>query len=180
MKNFELLKSGIEVSGFSEILNKHPTLWNMETGRQDYPGSAHRETKCIILRGPKIKTQEGLQGNHGVINYPYMVPFYKPVISFLEIIKDMGLGSVDVGMIMLTKLPPGGQIYMHVDEGAYAENYQRYHLVIQSGGEDSFQCEDEIVEMQTGELWRFNHKGRHGCVNDGTEDRIHLIIDLKD
>jgi hypothetical protein len=33
--------------------------------------------------------------------------------------------------------------------------------------------------MRPGEAWWFNHRLMHSVVNNGTEDRVHLIIDYR-
>lgn len=179
MEMFRLLKSHIDTSEWLKILAEHSEWWDEETGRQNYPGSAHKETKSIILRGPKVKTQEGLQGNHGVENYPRLYDFAEPAMEAMRMILGLGLGK-QMGMIMLTKLPSMKFIGLHKDEGKYAEYFDRYHLVIQDGGDDEFMCGEETVIMHTGEFWKFNHQEIHQCSNYGDADRIHLIIDMKD
>ena len=37
---------------------------------------------------------------------------------------------------------------------------------------------DEEIRMREGELWWFDNDQMHEAVNDGDEDRIHIIFDL--
>jgi Aspartyl/Asparaginyl beta-hydroxylase len=78
---------------------------------------------------------------------------------------------------MLVRLKAGGAITPHVDEGAYAQHYARFHLPIDSTAACRFFCGDESVHMAPGEFWWFDHQREHSVVNDGP-DRVHLILDL--
>lgn len=178
MNNFKLIAEGVEVSRWMEVLRRHPNLWKIEQGRQQYPGSSHKETETIFLRGPKVKTVEGLQEDIFPVSYPELTYFYQPLVELWDLV-DEKLDVHRYGMLMITRLPPGGKIYLHKDEGKYAEYFDRLHLVLKDGGKDLFRCGEEVVRLETGELWRFDHRKEHRCSNEGTGDRIHLIMDLK-
>ena len=60
---------------------------------------------------------------------------------------------------------------------ADADYYDRMHYVV--SGECDFTCGDETVHMRQGEAWWFNHRLMHSVVNNGAEDRVHLIIDYR-
>jgi aspartyl/asparaginyl beta-hydroxylase (cupin superfamily) len=78
---------------------------------------------------------------------------------------------------MFAKLKPNGQVYPHVDAGAYYALRHRFHLVIQSRG-SLMKCGGEEVVMNEGELWAFDNKKQHEAFNESADSRIHLIFDL--
>jgi quercetin dioxygenase-like cupin family protein len=82
-----------------------------------------------------------------------------------------------LGRIMIVRLKTGGEIAPHIDEGAYARYYARFHLVLESNPACVFKAGGELVHMAPGELWWFNHQVEHSVVNNGP-DRTHIIVDL--
>ena len=54
----------------------------------------------------------------------------------------------------------------------------RYHLVLRSAAGSWLKAGDEEVRMREGELWWFDNKQMHEAMNDGDQDRIHMIFDL--
>jgi Aspartyl/Asparaginyl beta-hydroxylase len=175
MRAFELLSKGLDVTPLTEALARQPELWLDETTRQDYAGSAHKDTQSIFLRWCKsldvnaafteipafdLSAMGKLREAHELINYTIH-----------------RAGGLQLGRVLIVSLRSGGVITPHSDEGVYADYYERFHIALKS--EDChFYCGDESVQMKTGELWWFNHKETHQVKNLGTEDRLHLIIDM--
>src|ERR1700693_153422 len=105
-----------------------------DTRRQDYPGSAHKHSKTIILRSPEDPTPE---------NWMQDVPYF-PTDLFREwtaaqefmgrverlVSNAMASPEPDFGKIMIVRLEPGGWVDWHKDEGPYAEAYARFHITL--------------------------------------------------
>lgn len=174
MQNFELLSSGLDVAPLNEVLKRQPELFDEITGRQDYPGSAHKDTKCIFLRWCR-----GLDISAAFTEIP---AFDFPAIAKLKEAHELinyavhRVGGKELGRILVAKLQGVGRIQPHVDEGLYADHYERFHVVLDSEA-SFFRCGSEITEMKPGELWWFNHKVEHQVWNASLKDRLHLIID---
>lgn len=175
MHHFERLSCGLEVGPLVEALHRQPELWNETTGRQDYPGSAHRDTQAIFLRWCK-----GLDVQAAFTEIP---AFDFPAIGKLRESHELinyairRVNGQELGRVLIAKLRPGGVITPHADEGLYADYYERFHIVLES--EDClFECGTETAEMKTGELWWFNHKEKHQVWNISARPRLHMIIDM--
>lgn len=174
MRHFEHLSSGLDVKPLTEALARQPELWSEVTGRQEYPGSAHRQTKAIFLRWCK-----GLDIKSAFTEIP---AFNFPAIGKLpeahELINKTihRVGALELGRVLIVSLQPGGVITPHADEGAYADHYERFHIALYSK-DCVFHCGGEMAEMKEGELWWFNHKLEHTVINISHEPRLHLIID---
>ena len=80
---------------------------------------------------------------------------------------------------MVNKLRPGGKIYPHADTLEHAEYWDRYHFVLQSGPGCNFRCGDEMVNMQTGGVYWFQNAIEHEVINNSSDDRIHMIVDIR-
>ena len=82
------------------------------------------------------------------------------------------------GRAALVRLRPHGRVYEHIDQGLYYQLRNRYHLVLKSVAGSPLRTGPEEVRMQEGELWWFDNDQMHEALNDGDEDRIHMIFDL--
>lgn len=168
----------MHVNSAVDELRANPQLWNLFTLRQTTPGSAHHDTECIVLRGPKTISTESVFNDLDADWLPYVGSL--GAISGAVIDALQALEPIDaLGRVMVVKLKPGGRITPHVDEGAYAEYYDRFHMVLDSQVGNWFSCGAESIVMHTGELWQFNHRLLHSAANLSQSDRIHIIIDAR-
>lgn len=175
-RSFVQLDRDLNVAPTLAAIVAKPELWDEVTARQDYPASPHHDTKAIWLRGPKQLSVESVFNDLHATDYPsahalspHIVELLAPVLWSLRI--------TELGRVMIVSLKPGGSIDRHADEGAYAEHYSRFHLVLSSDEGNEFACGDETVHMKTGEVWWFNHQLEHAVVNRSQRERIHLIFD---
>lgn len=159
-------------------LHQHYHLWDCHTLRTLYEGSAHRESSDIWLRYNDINAEnleDELYNGTTCIDYPAMrilTECRKIVTNLLMYVK-----GEKVGRVIITKLPPGGVVEPHKDEGLTCKYYDRFHVVLQEGG--VFCVDYECVRMGVGEIWWFNNQKLHSVLNDSNHPRIHLIIDIK-
>jgi len=89
------------------------------------------------------------------------------------------LASFDmvIGRSRLMKLAAGAEVSTHVDFNYHWYSRVRIHIPITSNSNVTFYCGNEQLHMATGESWIFDSWRRHRVTNDGSEDRIHLVID---
>lgn len=160
-----------------EEIHRNAYLWDEVTHRQDYPGSAHRDTRAIYLRWAKEWAPECI--------FESLSAEWCDAASILT--KTMGMvrsvlaeiRATQLGRVMLASLKPGGIINPHCDEGAYARHFNRYHVPLDSDPGNVFAVGDELVAMQVGELWTFRHDLRHSVQNGSQRERVHLIVDAR-
>ena len=176
--NFTKIASGIPVKDLSDYLKANPQLWLENTIRQSFPDSPHIDTECIFVRGPSEFSFEEYQGTIDAQAYKIPDDLAIHLHNVFRVI-DTLMPIKEVGYILIVNLLAGGEVFPHRDEGVYAEYYDRYHLVIDSAPGNSFYVNDEEAIMNEGELWTFNHRAQHSVVNFSTEDRIHIIFDVK-
>lgn len=174
MSNFKLIASGIDPQPVLDALDRLPELWDEVTIRQNYEGSAHKDTKCIFLRAPT--SLENILEVIDTVATHNVGRLGSPVMELMNHLCGL-VGIRELGRVMLVKLKPCGIISAHRDEGAYARYYSRFHFVL--SGSCKFYCggiSDKPVAPAVGELWWFDHQKTHQVFNNG-EDRIHLIFD---
>lgn len=188
-KNFEVVARGIQTAPLIERLDQAPELWRWAE-RNSYPGSAHAEGKTILLRWAKTPQVDPPPTPEAMVNlvlstteaedYPassaLMPEAGEAVMAILERLR--GYVGEQLGHVMLTRLPPGGRIARHTDEGVYADLYDRFHLCLAGDEGNTFRCGGETYHPKPGEAFWFNHKREHEVENAGALARVHLIVDV--
>lgn len=189
MNNFMQLNCGADVLPLMlaiKRLEKVQDVWKEDTYLRDYPQGPFGDTESIILRFParsvfeteeELKKHESTFDQHENYDQPIfkLLPEARPLIFALM----SAVNGERLGRCMINKLKVGGRIYPHADTPVHAEYWDRFHVVLQSSAGSNFRCGEEIVNMQTGDVWWFNNKIEHEVINNSSDDRIHLVIDIR-
>ena len=84
-----------------------------------------------------------------------------------------------IGNSVLNCMLPGGNVQPHVDTGRYFDTYCRFHIPLQTNSQVTFSGSSDYQEhMPVGWLYRLNNLIEHQVQNQGTAQRVHLIVDL--
>ena len=158
-------------------------MWNADTRRQDYPGTVHKDTRCIFVRWADMQDDETVGEavfyNLNTIDLPMcetlMPEIGEACMSLLERLGDVN----KLGRVMLTELPAGAGIPTHIDEGVYGNLYDRFHLCLQGDEGSVYECGGKTLSPLPGDMFWTNHKRPHSVRNDGEVTRIHLILDAQ-
>lgn len=179
MKHFLKIAENVDVTPLNMALTLHSDLWNTNNLRTVYPDSPHCEADDIWLRFNPIDRNDPTKVIDAVecINYaPFIIlPQARPLVFGLM----ARVEGERLGRCLITKLKPGKSIRPHCDEGAPATYYERFHIVLKSQPGCVFRAADEQVVMKTGEVWWFDNTQEHEVINNSSDDRIHLICDIK-
>ena len=192
MRNFLKLAEKIETNPLLHAITRQPELWNAHTVRTMHPMSAHRVVDDIVLRYSPFNRGEDyvdkVCSRIECVDYPSWakLPEAWPFIFALM----TRVQGVHLGRVMVTRVRPGICIPAHSDrippaEEAYPDRippavyYERYHIVLQSGPGAIFRCGEESIYMAPGEAWWFNNQIEHEVINNSSDDRIHLICDIR-
>lgn len=80
---------------------------------------------------------------------------------------------------LLARLPAGGTIVPHKDQGPYFAKTVRVHVPVVTNPAVWTYCEGRSYRMAAGEAWVLNNVAVHGVWNGhATDARIHLICDF--
>lgn len=176
LNNFKLVLDGMDTEPALKQIEENKHFWDVFTYRQEASGSAHHDTKCILLRAPEYFTAESIYTDLEAANTlpsEVLSESTKLVNDLLNVLKADKLGRV-----MLVSLKPDGHIDRHFDSGEYSDFYDRFHIVLSSEDGNEFECGDELVKMKPGEVWIFNHHLEHEVHNYSDKERIHIIVDV--
>lgn len=157
-------------------IKEHAYLWGDIVVRQSYPGTAHRDTNSIFIRGPRVMTPYEYQETLTAYDYP-AASILPKTTALVQGALDL-IGAKEIGYVIIANLMPGGTISPHIDEGAYADHYQRFHVPLLTNDECGFFIGGQLVSMPLlGTVYRFEHKQEHSAFNYGDTERWHIIID---
>ena len=173
------LRGHVYTHALLEAIERVPRMWTWLTERQDYKGSAHADTQCIVLRGPSGELMDEpfdcIQADDywpaDVLRAPML-----DVLGQLQVIAPWR----ELGRMMVVRLKPGGYVLPHVDEGAYANHYTtRLHVAMTDSPLAFLNVRDKPRSFRQHECWQIDHLSSHYARNcDSVSPRIHLIVDL--
>lgn len=177
MNHFDFLTT-VDVSAAAKELAITSPRWDAMVMRQSFPGSAHVNTKCIPLRGAssflasyEVHPKGGRRRTPAAMQLPRTCALVNEVTS--------GLNISELGNVLAVAFAPGGYIRPHIDEGVYADYFDRFHITITAPKGHWLQCAGEYAFPQVGDVFHFNHRVEHSGGNPSDEWRIHLIFDAR-
>lgn len=175
--NFELVRENIDPTPFLAEIDAIDGVWELNTTRQDKI-KVQQEARAISLRGVRKSAINGRERRDvHETRYTTISSRFPYTLAFLQSFALERGGEMSRAKIV--SLPPGHRVYPHIDRGDYYAQRDRYHLVLKTGPGCWLKAGEEQVEMQLGELWRFDNKAVHEAFNGSDGDRIHFIFDLK-
>jgi hypothetical protein len=162
MLHFQLIAT-VDVAPIAAI---KPEMFEQLTFRQDAPGSPHRSTESIYMRMPATISYHSMFEELATVDYLA----YDAFRTLVEALSLSGLAR-----IMIVKLKPGGIITDHIDQGAYAEATDRYHLAVATNRMTTLTSGGETLHMPAGSLPWFDKHALHCGSDSGDSYRIHLL-----
>lgn len=103
-----------------------------------------------------------------------MQPYIKSLVDTVAV-KHGGLLKV-----RLMKMAAGSSIGEHRDKFCGDEDkIMRFHIPIQTNPKVQFSVSRVAYHLEAGKLYLMNVSKLHSVVNGGTEDRIHLVFDVR-
>jgi Aspartyl/Asparaginyl beta-hydroxylase len=193
MRNFHILRDGMDVSALALAISMDPELWMADTFLRNYPQGPFGDTDTIMLRFPEIQTgmseeeielykQNKLPGydQHESIAWPAwskLTQAHRFVFDLAQFAQ-----ATRIGRVMVNRIRPGGRIFRHADTPEHVRYWRRFHLVIQGQPGAVIYCGDgtgdETLQMLTGRLFWFRNELEHEVRNESSVDRISMVIDL--
>jgi hypothetical protein len=167
------------VDALREQLALHPEVWNeIPLRTQQYEGSPHREIDDIWVRYNPLKNFKGdwtkFNGPHEPAWYPVAEKIPAAVTLCVSLAKYVEAQSL--GAVLITRVPPGKQVYPHVDGGWHARYYEKFVIQIASAQGQTFNFEEESLDARPGECYWFDNAYPHWVLNPTSEERISLIV----
>lgn len=184
MRNFMKVCDGINVEPLNLLLKQNPELWNQRTLRKEIKESPHIAMSDIWVRY-NDDTEAKKTGDYSTF-HDLHYPIWYPAINALPMVRGIALAlmtkmcATHLGGVLITKIPAGGRIDPHVDSNWHAGFYNcKLYVPLQANAQCINRCGDEYVVMNVGDCWYFNNAIEHEVQNNGSDDRITLIICMR-
>ncbi len=180
MGNFKKIFS-CDNRALRDELKNYPELWNQHPLRT-MEGMDHQDADDIWLRFNDLKKYKTAQDFVGVLddldccNYEAWNLLPEARKRIYKLMFEVG-GTV-LGKSIITRLPPGGRITPHCDEGLYARTFDRFHITVDNHPGSYFICGGQEICMNTGDVYWFDASKEHEVINDSDKERITLIVDI--
>ena len=179
MKPYNKIFHGLDISKAKAELEVNNHLFGEFNARKN-SGPIHAEMDDIWLRYGDISdlVKSGdfstIANEHDSI-WLKDLPFCKKLcFDVMSLVQGERLGGV-----LITKLPPGGKIQPHTDSGWHAEYYDKYYVPINNKKGSLFCFEGGSIEAKEGDVYAFDNSYMHWVENNSNEDRIAMIICIK-
>jgi hypothetical protein len=176
-KNFTMIGK-TDVQPLVDALNQYPEMWDQNTFRKDIPFSPNKEVNDIWIRFNDPRCEVGHPLYDELYTIWYGAAGVLPVRQYIYQLAHDVLAD-RIGRVVITKLPPGGEIFAHTDGLVNAQYYQRFHIAINNKPGSVFTCGGEHFTAETGDIYAVNNLLMHSVKNDSNEDRLTMIIDLR-
>lgn len=177
-----LYDAKVDISLLLNQLEAHPQLWNQYTERRDANGSPHTQMSDIWIRF-RDKKELTSPDKYREMHMPVWYPAADKLTEVKRIALDMMayFRAEQLGGILITKIPPKGEIKPHDDRGGWhAEYYNtKIYIPLKSNSACINTCEGDEVNMKAGEVWQFDNLKTHAVYNHGDSERMTLIICMR-
>jgi mannose-6-phosphate isomerase-like protein (cupin superfamily) len=176
---FVQLFSGVDTVPVLLELNRAAHLWDRNPERRLYPGTPHAAMTDITVRYmPENQlTLDARQLEHRNVFWPAWreLPSLRPLVFGLM----ARTSAVELGSILITKLPAGKMIQPHSDAGSWAPQYYNTKCHITLAGTALVRCDEDECQFNAGTVWTFDNLLTHSISNTGECDRIVVIISMR-
>jgi hypothetical protein len=164
-----------DVTDIQELLKSFTDeQWLRESWRRE-KFAVHRSTQSIYL----IMDEDGRHTDP--TEYPALAEYQgvlQPLLDYVRSQFEQTIESSYFVRMLFVKLLAGGAIPPHFDTGRSMRKSHRIHLPLVTNDGVKFVVGETTKNLLPGELWEINNRNKHTVKNNGSEDRVHMIMDL--
>jgi hypothetical protein len=124
--------------------------------------------EAVRLITPQGEDSDAIEGPMAPTPHLLACPYVMEVMT--------ALGGV-WGRSRFMGLAAGAEVPEHIDSNYYWRTHLRIHVPVITNPGVTFTCGGETVHMKAGECWAFDSFRLHEVQNEGSEQRVHLVID---
>jgi hypothetical protein len=179
VNRFTLIAQNIDTGPLRIELARNEALWDCNPQRRIYVGSPHAAMTDITARYmPEDEiTLDRRSGEHRNVFWPawHALPSLRPIVFGLM----ARVSAVELGSIIITRLPPDAEILPHSDAGSWAPEYYHCKAHLTVVGQAMVRCDEDECEFLPGTVWTFDNLLMHSVSNTGRGDRISVIVSMR-
>lgn len=158
----------------TEVLSYH-SEWLLDQSRQQ-TYQTHKDTSFFQLISMSYNWTIGSTGESKVLNNfkdKKAQEEMKYIYDFLE--KSFAGKIIRAELITMN---PYSRIRTHKDRGDILFLGRRIHIPIKTNKDVIFKVNEDSMNMKVSNMYEINNSKYHSVVNNSSEDRIHLIVDV--
>ena len=170
-----------DVSEAVSQIEAQPDIWNTHRMRTEAYGTPHNGISDIWVR---YNDWSNFNGDIAAFNGPHESSWY-PVIDKIPAVRAVvcrlfkDAGGKTLGGVLITKIPPGGEVRPHIDHGWHAGHYTKYAVQLKGDKRQGFYFEDSSLSALPGESYTFDNSRLHWVKNESDADRMTLIVCIR-
>lgn len=174
-KKIQLVAENFDVAPILWALRSHPELWNQHTARTESADSPHHGLDDIWARfGDPERAEDG--SPHDAHWYP--AAHLLGIIPMCHDLMHMVQG-VELGGVLITRIPAGAACKPHTDPGWHARRYEKFAVQITSAPGQEFCFEGESLESRPGDVYWFDNQHLHWVTNPTPYERVTMIVCIR-
>jgi hypothetical protein len=181
-RSFSIVDAGVNTQPIAAQLDRHPELWNVHSSRSHPSNAYFTGTDDIWLR---FRAPDDLKDAAGYVT-PFIPEFY-PAWRVLDTVHDLvfamlaQMRGVMLGGILITRIPPGGQVKRHHDRGRWHAEYfdTKLYMPIATNRDCVNEFHQDRIVLDAGDVVSFDNLRPHAVENNGTTARTTLIVCMK-
>jgi mannose-6-phosphate isomerase-like protein (cupin superfamily) len=159
----------------ADVMQLEASCWKQHYNKQHYDG----EWTVLPLRS----LDGGIENIYSIGSPGAGVTDYRdtPLLENCHYLQEvLSYFQCEKTAVRLMKLHAGAVIKEHRDTALSLEDGEaRLHLPVVTNAAVSFELDNEKLHLQEGECWYLNLSLKHSVRNDGSTDRVHLVVDCR-
>lgn len=195
MRHLRPLLYGLDITRVVHELEAHPGLWNQYTLRTGGYAPAHNGVSDIWIRYRSFNdwfemTRQPDFWSGASVQAQYVAKFvgeehesvWYPAIDALPSLRALLFDLVRhfeverLGGVLITRIPPRGEVKAHVDSGWHAGYYEKIAVQLKSAPGQCFCFADGKFDCPPGTVYAFDNSFQHWVENPTEHERITLIV----
>lgn len=175
----ELVRRGfVDIYDAVREIETQPDVWNRYDARLVKDGP-HEHVSDIWVRYNAVEKlgTPAFAEPHTAVWYPVVQQIPAVYQIVMKLVRE--LGALQLGGVLVTRIPAGKECKPHIDRGWHAGFYEKFAVQLASAPGQAFCFDDARLSAEPGDLYWFRNDVKHWVVNPTTEDRMTLIICLR-
>lgn len=179
MQAFNKIHSDLDISLARKEIANNGHLFGEFNARKD-ASPIHEQMDDIWLRYGDIREMIE-SGDYSKIAHEHDSIWLKDLPECKKLcFKVMSLVDGErLGGVLITRLPPNGEILPHNDSGWHADYYDKYYVPIENEAGSILGFDEGDIHPNIGDVWAFDNSYTHWVDNNTDHDRIAMIICIK-
>ncbi|HSB74281.1 MAG TPA: aspartyl/asparaginyl beta-hydroxylase domain-containing protein [Terriglobales bacterium] len=180
--SIEPVRGGFDVAPLVAEIAAHPEVWNQHKLRTESYGTPHTQVSDIWVRYNPWRNFNGDAA--AFVLEPHESEWYPVAESIPAVVRLIDqvmqeVGGKELGGVLITKVPPGGEVAPHIDQGWHSRYYEKFAVQLLGNQDQVFWFEDCELRPEPGDLYTFDNSKLHAVYNRSDEDRMTLIICIR-